>query len=83
VQFLLVLLLIIASGSPVRAGDPVLEQAIKAHQSGDLAAAEVGYRDFLKRYPKIFEVRSNLGAVLAAQGRYLDAITEYKSIRIC
>lgn len=59
--------------------DVELERAIKAHQSGDLSTAEAGYRDFLRRYPKIFEVRSNLGAVLARQGRYADAIQEYQA----
>lgn len=73
----IVLLLLISAAA--RAGDVELERAIQAHQSGDLAAAEAGYRDFLKRYPKVFEVRSNLGAVLSAQGRYLDAITEYRA----
>lgn len=64
---------------PLRAGDPQLEKAIKAHQTGDLKAAESGYRDFLSRHPGIFEVRSNLGAVLAAQGRYIEATKEYES----
>jgi Flp pilus assembly protein TadD len=61
------------------AGDPELERAIKAHQAGDLITAEAGYRAFLERFPNLYEVRSNLGAVLAAQGRYADATIEYQS----
>jgi tetratricopeptide (TPR) repeat protein len=58
--------------------DPVLRDALRAHQSGNWALAESGYRDFLKRYPQVFEIRSNLGAVLARQGKYGEAIEEYK-----
>lgn len=75
---LFLVLLLMCAASAARAGDAELEKAIKAHQGGDLAMAEAGYRGFLKRYPKVFEVRSNLGAVLAAQGRYLHAIAEYR-----
>jgi tetratricopeptide (TPR) repeat protein len=74
--FVLPLLLVAASfASP---GDAELEKAIRAHQSGDLSSAEAGYRDFLTRHPSVFEIQSNLGAVLAAQGRYADAITHYQ-----
>jgi tetratricopeptide (TPR) repeat protein len=65
-------------GLPLFAGDAELEAAFKAHQSGDLPTAEAGYKSFLVRYPNVFEVRSNLGAVLAAQGRYSDAVSEYE-----
>lgn len=75
----LAFLLLLFAAPPGIAGDVELESAIKAHQSGDLSAAEAGYRGFLKRYPNIFEVRSNLGAVLAAQGRYADAVSEYEA----
>lgn len=61
------------------AGDAELEKAIRAHQSGDLRTAEAGYRDFLRRYPKVFEIRSNLGAILAQGGRYVEAIAEYQA----
>ena len=53
--------------------------ALQAHNSGNLDAAVAGYRDYLKRNPNNFEVRSNLGAVLAGQGLYEEAITEYKA----
>jgi tetratricopeptide (TPR) repeat protein len=75
----LVLRCLFLLGLPLFAGDAELESAVKAHQDGDLAAAEAGYRGFLKRHSSVLEVRSNLGAVLAAQGRYSDAITEYQS----
>lgn len=58
--------------------DSALEKALAAHQAGDWAAAESSYRDFLKRAPRAAEIRSNLGAVLARQGKYEGAIAEYK-----
>ena len=73
-----VLLLFLWWALPATAADLELEKAIKAHQSGDLNTAESGYRGFLARHPNVYEVRSNLGAVLAAQGRYLDAIDAYE-----
>jgi tetratricopeptide (TPR) repeat protein len=73
------LCLLSAAASTALAGDAELEQAIKAHQAGELTAAEAGYRAFLNRHPNIFEIRSNLGAVLAAQGRYADAVSEYET----
>jgi tetratricopeptide (TPR) repeat protein len=36
------------------------------------------YRLLVKEYPNIFEIRSNLGAALAGQGLYSDAIAEYR-----
>lgn len=74
-----VLLLLVLSGAQSPAADAQLEKAIRAHQSGDFSTAEAGYRDFLNRNPKVFEIRSNLGAVLAAQGRYTEAIKEYQA----
>jgi predicted Zn-dependent protease len=75
--YLLLILLLI--GFVASAGDSELERAIRAHQSGDLRTAEAGYRDFLRRYPKVFEIRSNLGAILAQGGRYVEAIAEYQA----
>jgi len=56
----------------------LLKQAIDAHQAGKLADAIRGYRTFLDMYPDVVQVRSNLGAALAAQGQYQEAIIEYK-----
>lgn len=57
--------------------DAAVERALAAHQAGEWSTAEAGYRDFLKRHPQVFEIRSNLGAVLVRQGKYTDAIREY------
>jgi tetratricopeptide (TPR) repeat protein len=63
-----------ASQSP----QELLKQAIASHQAGKLDDAVRGYRAFLDMYPDVVEVRSNLGAALAAQGQYQAAILEYK-----
>jgi tetratricopeptide (TPR) repeat protein len=63
-----------ASESP----QELLKQAIASHQAGKLDEAVRGYRIFLETYPNVVQVRSNLGAALAAQGHYQEAILEYK-----
>jgi tetratricopeptide (TPR) repeat protein len=62
------------NGSP----QELLKQAIAAHQAGKLADAVRDYRTFLNMYPDVVQVRSNLGAALAAEGQYQEAIVEYK-----
>ena len=56
----------------------LLKQAVEAHQAGRLDDAIRQYRSFLDMYPGVVQVRSNLGAALAAKGQYEDAIVEYK-----
>ena len=56
----------------------LLRQAIASHQAGKLDEAVRGYRGFLNLYPDVAQVRSNLGAALAAEGDYQAAILEYK-----
>jgi tetratricopeptide (TPR) repeat protein len=56
----------------------LLKQAIASHQAGKLEEAVREYRAFLDMYPDVAQVRSNLGAALAAEGQYQEAILEYK-----
>jgi tetratricopeptide (TPR) repeat protein len=56
----------------------LLKEAVAAQQAGNYDLAVGNYRLILKSYPNIPEIRSNLGAALAGQGRYADAIAEYK-----
>jgi len=53
-------------------------EAVRLHQARQLAAAADAYGRFLKEQPRNVEALSNLGAVLAAQGRYEDAISRYR-----
>ncbi len=55
-----------------------MKQAVEAQQAGRFEDAVRGYRLLLKQYPNIFAIHSNLGAALAGEGLYADAITEYK-----
>ncbi|MDQ2840331.1 MAG: tetratricopeptide repeat protein [Acidobacteriota bacterium] len=55
-----------------------MKEAVAAQQAGDLDKAIHSYRILLDKYPNIAAIRSNLGAALAAQGRYQQAIVEYK-----
>jgi len=56
----------------------LVNQAVAAQQSGRLDDAVRIYRSLVEKYPRIPELRSNLGAALAGQGRYVDAISEYR-----
>jgi tetratricopeptide (TPR) repeat protein len=56
----------------------LMRKAIEAQQAGSLDLAIRDYRQLLERYPDIFEIRSNLGAALAGEGKYTDAIEEYR-----
>ena len=62
------------------AQDPrqLLAEAVQAHQQGKLEEAAAKYESLIERYPQVPEVRSNLGAVYAALGRYDDAIEQYE-----
>jgi predicted Zn-dependent protease len=51
--------------------------AVRKHQAGDLPAAAAAYRSFLVQQPHNVEAHSNLGALLAAQGAYEEAIHQY------
>lgn len=74
------LLLILALALPAASQppDPDLARALSAHKAGSLDEAAAAYRHFLAKHPNSVEARSNLGAVLARQGRYAAAITEYR-----
>ena len=56
----------------------LLKEAVTAQQSGNLDLAIKDYRLILEKYPEIPEILSNFGAALAGQGRYAEAIAQYK-----
>jgi len=47
----------------------LLKEAISLHRAGKLDEAIADYRALLEKYPNAAEVRSDLGAALAAAGR--------------
>jgi tetratricopeptide (TPR) repeat protein len=54
-------------------------QAVSLHQAGDLEAAVAAYRGVLDLEPGNAAARSNLGAALAALGRYEEAVEAYRA----
>lgn len=56
----------------------LLNEAVQFHQEGRLEEAAARYRAVLELQPNIPEIRSNLGAVYSALGRYGAAINEYE-----
>jgi tetratricopeptide (TPR) repeat protein len=56
----------------------LMKEAVEAQQAGHFDQAIRNYKVLLEKYPNIAEIHSNLGAALAGEGRYADAITEYQ-----
>jgi tetratricopeptide (TPR) repeat protein len=56
----------------------LMKEAVEAQQAGRFEQAIHNYRLLLDKYPNIAEIHSNLGAALAGEGRYADAIAEYE-----
>jgi tetratricopeptide (TPR) repeat protein len=54
-------------------------EAVDRQQAGDLAGAAQLYREVLRQDPGNIAARSNLGAALAAQGQFDEAIPEYET----
>jgi Tfp pilus assembly protein PilF len=69
-----------SASSPPSADDlrALFAEAVRLHQARQLDAAADAYGRFLKEQPRNVEALSNLGAVLAAQGRYEDAVARYR-----
>ncbi len=74
---LALLLLAFVTAAPAQDARAVLARAVALHQKGDLEGAVAAYRESLALAPSV-EARSNLGAALAALGRYGEAIEEYR-----
>jgi tetratricopeptide (TPR) repeat protein len=55
------------------------QEAVALHQAGDLEAAVAAYREVLALGGRNPAARSNLGAALAALGRYEEAIEAYRA----
>jgi tetratricopeptide (TPR) repeat protein len=70
--------LCLANAQSERSPQDNFHEAQTAQQSGNLDLAVQDYQLLVKNFPNIPEVRSNLGAALAAQGHYAEAIAEYK-----
>jgi tetratricopeptide (TPR) repeat protein len=56
----------------------LFKDAMEAQQAGRFEAAVRNYRILVAQYPKVFEIHSNLGASLAGEGHYSEAVVEYQ-----
>jgi len=54
------------------------ERAVRMQQAGDWQGAEQAYRAYLKQFGRKAEILANLGAVLARQERFPEAIEAYR-----
>jgi tetratricopeptide (TPR) repeat protein len=74
---LALLILALVTAAPPGDARAALARAVALHQAGDLEGAVAAYRESLALAPSV-EGRSNLGAALAALGRYGEAIEAYR-----
>jgi tetratricopeptide (TPR) repeat protein len=74
---LALLILALVTAAPPGDARGALARAVALHQAGDLEGAVAAYRESLALAPSV-EGRSNLGAALAALGRYGEAIEAYR-----
>ena len=68
-----------AARAQVSAPEQLFHEAVAAQQRGDSATAIARYQELLKVRPDIVEARANLGAVLAHEGRFDEAIVQYRA----
>jgi tetratricopeptide (TPR) repeat protein len=73
------LLLFLLLPVPAIAQDPAAlrARAVSLHQAGDLEGAVAAYRELIALAPRSGEAHANLGAALAALGRYGEALAAY------
>lgn len=79
-RWLLIVLLLASTlrGQTARSPQELLQEAESLYRAGKLDQAIEDYRSLLKQYPDLATLRSDLGAALAAAGRYQEAIVEYE-----
>src|SRR6266568_8484900 len=73
------MLLTSAVRAQVASPEQLFQDAVAAQQRGDDETAIRNYQELLKNYPGSLEARANLGAVLARQGRFDEAIAQYRA----
>jgi tetratricopeptide (TPR) repeat protein len=73
----LLVVLLVAAAPPSEEARAALAHAVALHRAGDLEGAVAAYRQSLALEPSV-EARVNLGAALAALGRYREAIEAYR-----
>lgn len=59
---------------PAADASVMLTRAVQAHERGDLAAAQAGYRDVLQRIPEQADALHLLGVIADQQGRHEEAV---------
>jgi Flp pilus assembly protein TadD len=74
-------ILVLASAAAGQETGPqqLFTEAVAAQKRGDDALAIRKYQELLKLRPDVVEVRANLGAALSRQGRFDEAIVQYRA----
>jgi len=77
--FVLAILCTLPACAQTTGPEQLFREAIAAQQRGDDATAIQKYEELLKVQPDIVEARANLGVVLVRQGRFDEAIAQYRA----
>ena len=73
------LVLVCAAAGQGTPAEQLFSEAVAAQKRGDDALAIRKYQELLKLRPDVIEVRANLGAALSRQGRFDEAIAQYRA----
>jgi tetratricopeptide (TPR) repeat protein len=73
------LVLLYAAAGQGTSPEQLFNEAVAAQKRGDDALAIRKYQELVKLRPDVVEVRANLGAALARQGRFDEAIAQYRA----
>jgi tetratricopeptide (TPR) repeat protein len=71
--------LLCAAAAPAPTPEQLFRDAVAAQSRGDDATAISKYQQLLKVRPDVVEARANLGAVFARQGRFDEAVVQYRA----
>jgi len=71
--------LVCAAAGQGTPAEQLFSEAVAAQQRGDDQLAISKYQQLLKLRPDVIEVRANLGAALSRQGRFDEAIAQYRA----
>ncbi len=80
IPYFLFPLLLLTAFAFAQAPDPLLQQADRAMQNGDFAAASQALETYLAKNPSDYRAEFNLALACSLTGRRADAITHYKNV---
>ena len=72
-------LILVCFAALAQSPEQLFHDAVAAQQRGDVAVAIAKYLELIQLRPDVLEAHANLGAALAASGKYDEAIQQYRA----